>query len=384
MLGGGDVGAGRDIPGSSLAQLTSLRYLAAVAVMASHLTFLGTSTAAPLRLAYDRLLAQGYCGVSFFFVLSGFIISYAYRDDLAAGRLSVSDFLKRRALRIFPLHWLVALPFLAWVGAVHGGTVHTLTTVLNLLLLHAWALPPALHFSLNGPSWSLSVELFFYAMFPLLIMLRPPVLAVAAGVAVVVVAVLASRSAGRSGAYASDVEFLFYVNPLVRLIDFAAGMLVFLVYRGGWLRRLGGTPGEVLLLVLVPVAMIAAPALNVPLAWRYQLFFLPLMAVLVLVFAHGKGAVSRLLRQPSMVVLGEASFALYLVHRPIFTLATQIARPGGPTADVALALGLLVGSSIVSVQVYRRVDRPMQLWLRRRLAGPRRHDAIVAASASPR
>lgn len=372
---------GRAATDGALAQLTSLRYVAAFAVMGSHLEFLGASADAWLRLTYDRLLAQGYCGVSFFFVLSGFIISYAYRDDIAARRLSVPEFLRRRAVRIFPLHWLVALPFIAWVALVRGEPVDPLAAALNLLLLHSWALPVDLHFSFNGPSWSLSNELFFYAAFPLLILLRVRTLAIGTAVAVALVAVLASRSAGSSATYSSDVEWLFYVNPLVRLIEFAAGMLVFALYRSGRLQRLAGTPGEVLLLALLPVAMIAVDVLAVPLAWRYQLFFLPLMVALVFVFACGRGAVSRLLRAPALVALGEASFALYLIHRPIFTLAQQLAGTDlDAPAAVLLAITLLAGGTALSVQVHRRIDRPLQSWLRQRLQRVPRSSAPPAPS----
>ena len=365
-------------PGVAITQLTSLRYFAAFAVMLSHLDFLGASSIPGIRWLYDRLFHEGYCGVSFFFVLSGFIITHAYRDELLSGRMSTAGYLARRAARIFPMHWLVALPFMAWLAIAEHRTLDPAAVTLNLLLLHAWALPGPLHFSLNGPSWSLSDELFFYAMFPLLILLRPRILGIGTGVSIVVVTALAVWSATVNPRYSSDFEWFFYVNPLVRLIEFAAGILVYETYRAGRYRRRAGTPAEIALLVAVPVTMMAFSTLEVPMPLRYQLAYLPLMVVLVFIFACGRGAVTRRLCAPRLVLLGQASFSLYLIHRPIFTLVHGLSeRHLGGAVAIPVAAGLLTGCSAASVLVYRHVEAPMQRFLQRRLRStfPPKHPA---------
>lgn len=351
-----------------LPQLTSLRYFAALLVMGSHLDFLKQSTAAPIRLIYDRFLHEGYCGVSFFFVLSGLIISHAYRDALLSRRTTVTAYLARRTARILPMHWLVALPFIAWVTLGEERPIEPLLLTLNLLLLHAWAMPGELHFSLNGPSWSLSVEMFFYAMFPLLILLPRAVLAYLAVLQCIGIAAVALAAAILVPGFSPDVEWLLYVNPLVRLLEFIIGMLVYDAWRRGHMREWAGTKSELALVALVPACMAGFVALNVPLPLRWQLAYLPLAAALVFVFACGDGVISRGLRSPVLVGLGEASFSLYLIHRPIFTLVTRLSGLLSPGAEIAMAGGLLAGCSLLSIVVHRRVEAPVTARLNRALA----------------
>jgi peptidoglycan/LPS O-acetylase OafA/YrhL len=355
-------------PGAAITQLTSLRYFAAFAVMLSHLDFLDASSIPGIRWLYNRLFHEGYCGVSFFFVLSGFIITHAYRDELLSGRMSTAGYLARRAARIFPMHWLVALPFMAWLVIAEDRTLDPVAVGLNLLLLHGWAMPGALHFSFNGPSWSLSDELFFYAMFPLLILLRPRILGIGTGVGILVVTALAIWSAAAHPRYSNDIEWFFYVNPLVRLTEFAAGILVYETYRAGRFRRRAGTPAEIALLVAVPVMMMTFSILEVPMPLRYQIAYLPLMMALVFVFACGRGRVSRGLCAPCLVLLGQASFSLYLIHRPIFTLVHGLSeRYLGEIAAIPVAAALLAGCSAASILVYRHIEAPVQRVLQRRL-----------------
>ncbi|QXQ08103.1 acyltransferase [Sphingosinicellaceae bacterium] len=351
-----------------LPQLTSLRYFAALLVMVSHLDFLKQSTAAPLRRIYDGFLHEGYCGVSFFFVLSGLILSHAYRDALLSRRITVTAYLARRAARILPMHWLVALPFIAWLALAEGRPIEPLLVTLNLLLLHAWAVPGTLHFSLNGPSWSLSVEMFFYAMFPLLILLPRAVLARIATLQFTGIAAMALAAAILVPGFSPDIEWLFYVNPLVRLLEFITGMLVYDAWRQGHLRAWAGTRFELVLVALVPACMAGFVALDVPLPLRWQLAYLPLAAALVFVFACGDGMISRGLRSRVLVGLGEASFSLYLIHRPIFTLVARLSQPLSPAAEIATAGGLLAGCSLLSIVVHRHVEAPVTARLNRALA----------------
>lgn len=347
-----------------LGQLTSLRFFAALLVLLSHLVFLEKSDSAPLRAAYDQFLRQGACGVTFFFILSGFILTHAYERALAGGEVSATVYFYRRAARIFPLHILVALAVLAYL-LWRGDPPPPQAIALNLALLHSWSPDPLVHYSMNGPSWSLSDELFFYALFPLLLRLDRRTLARAFVGALVVIAAGATVAAVWSGGYSPMGDWLFYVFPLTRLLEFVAGILLCRVWRDGFGTAWASSAAEIGLALLVPVAMVAVEWFGVPLAFRYQLIFMPPMAALVLVFAHGRGVLSRLLRDPRLRLLGEASFALYLVHRPMILF---MARWGGngPVADVALAAATLPLTVAAALATYRWFDRPVERWLRGR------------------
>lgn len=350
--------------GSAIDQLTSLRFFAALAVMLSHLVFLGQNDSPQVTWLFNNLFYEGYSGVSFFYILSGFIISHAYGDRLESRQISQAQYFRLRLVRIVPLHWMVALPFVAWLLA-KGDMPDPVAVMLNLSLLHAFAPQSALHYSLNGPSWSLSCELFFYAMFPLLVTLRTRILAILSFAAACMIVGAAGYWVANEAGYSATAEWLFYVAPPVRLLDFMVGMLLYRGWRNGLFARQAGTRAEILLVALIPVLMALVHVINLPMPFRWQLAYLPPMAALILIFAHGRGAISRALQSPPLILLGEASFALYLTHRPIITLAHQFSEKylsGG--WDVPLAAALLIGCTLFSVMVFSWVDKPMQRRLR--------------------
>ena len=145
--------------------LTSLRFFAAAMIVVSHAHPIfgswGIANAAPLGQ-----------GVSFFFVLSGFILAYNY--PVLANGAEARRFWLARFARVWPLHAVTAL---LWIAVVfnfdrqtyfsgYDGLARLFT---NMLLVQAWMPLKDWSLSFNGVSWSLSVEFFFYASFPFLI-----------------------------------------------------------------------------------------------------------------------------------------------------------------------------------------------------------------------
>lgn len=346
-----------------LGQLTSLRFLAALLVLLSHLVFLQRSESPVLRGLYDLLFRQGACGVSFFFLLSGFILTHAYEQALKDGKVAVGTYLYRRAARIYPLHLVVGLAFLAYL-AWRGDPPPTATALLNLSLLQSWFPDPLVHYSLNGPSWSLSDELFFYTLFPWLVQLRAPLLRALFLLGMTAIMAGSCLAAARIEGYSPFIDWLFYAFPVTRLFEFIGGILLCRAWRAGVGRPWAGSGTEALLAALVPGTMVAVEWFALPLAFRYQLVFLPPMAALILIFAHGKGALSHLLRHPGLQLLGEASFALYLIHRPMVTFMERWAGHGA-AGDTVLAAAILLLAVPGAVLAFTLVDQPVQHWFRR-------------------
>lgn len=353
-----------------LAQLTTLRFVAAFAVLLSHLDFLAAAPGTWASWVYEMLFRQGYCGVSFFYILSGFILSHAYGDGLASGAVGLRSYFLLRICRIAPLHWGMALLFIAWLGLWGGGVPGPGAIALNLLLLHAWAPDADIHYALNGPSWSLSDELFFYAVFPWLYRVPTRMLVRVMSIASLLIAAIAALTLVRQTGYSATMEWFFYVAPPVRLVDFIAGILLYRAYQMGRGWRLAGTTAEVAVMLAIPAAMIGFSLVALPMPLRWQLAYLPLMAVAVLIFAHGGGALSRVFRGRWLMLLGEASFALYLTHRPVITLAHRL-WGGDPGRDLLLALALPPFCIALSIIIYLLLERPL---LRRLRQGVRAHD----------
>lgn len=110
--------------------------------------------------------AGGSCGVSFFLVLSGFVMSRGYAEKVAQPGFSWRHYMGRRILRLWPLHLVCLLVAVAVRVFLYGEEVGGWWWLPNLCLLQSWLPYPHIYFSGNAVSWCLSDLLFFYALFP--------------------------------------------------------------------------------------------------------------------------------------------------------------------------------------------------------------------------
>lgn len=371
-------------PRSKLPSLTGLRFGAALIVFLTH-TSVTYSPVPPyaavnpfgdggLATAYEFVLAPGgYVGVSFFFVLSGFVLLWSSRPG-EPGRA----FLRRRIVKIFPNHivtWAIAMVLFA-------AAVTPVTQWLpNLLLLHAWSMNSFAWVSVNPLSWSLCAELLFYALFPLLL---GPVLriresrlwgwaaALVAGLGALVLLnlyvvpnVLPDTSDPSLETPVTSAQFwIGYFFPPSRLFEFVLGMvLARLVMAGKWPR------------ITVPpaIALMAAgyvATLYVPYVFRFNLTTLIPIAVLVAAVADAdlRGGWTGL-RSRTAQWLGEISFGFYMVQgivllygRTLFDSATYSTPVG-----IAVLVAFLVANLVAAWLLYTCVERPaMRRWSRRR------------------
>lgn len=139
-------------------QITFTRFIAAFAIVIFHF---GTKIF-PFNNHYIAFLFRSAnVGVSYFFVLSGFVMIVAYHKKK---EIDSFEYYKNRFARIYPVYLLAIL--LVYSYHITRGTVDYKGMLLNLIVIQAWIPGDALSF--NPPGWSLSVELFFYAIFPLL------------------------------------------------------------------------------------------------------------------------------------------------------------------------------------------------------------------------
>lgn len=347
----------------ALLPLTSLRFVAALLVFSWHCV--------PTR-RISVTFSFGYLGVAFFFLLSGFILTYSYHEHFR-GRLragAVRAFYAARIARIYPLH-LATMPIAIacviafgtsplWNGA--GGSTRLQAIAAQAALVQSWIPVGPIYFGANGPAWSISVEAFFYAAFPLLAygLLRafhgaPPhrVLLCAAALWLVQLAVLWPQQA------AVD-DWRWYVFPPSRSIDFVVGMMVGIAFvhsdeRTRWPLR--ATSLEILALAALCLLVYVSPF--VPLSVRFSAWVMPAWAALIFVFARQGGALSRVLSHPVAVRLGEISFAFYLCHLAVVMAAERAGweRP--------FMLPLAFGTTLaLSFALYHGVERPMRRRLR--------------------
>jgi len=297
-------------------QLTGLRSFAALLVFLSHSSWDGTT----LYLA--KIFESGYVGVSFFFLLSGFVLSYSYKERVLNHSLSYLKYSLLRLARLSPLHLLTAFPFVLY--ALYESDLNFFKLLLNIFYLQSWIPNSSYYFSFNGSSWSLSNEMFFYICFFPLVFIRTKNLF---KIFVLLLLVIISSAFWVDHFFfekilfgeASLAHWLFYIFPGFRLLEFITGMLLFKLWEArfrlpSWLIF----PAYLLLLV----SMYFAP--NVSESFRFSLFFLPFITLFFYTHLSGSGVFVRFYSSRIMVLLGNASFAFYLIHQPLIVLFKQI------------------------------------------------------------
>lgn len=379
-----------------LPALTSLRFFAAIYVVVHHLINIGLlhaqgENADRSATWYLSWGTQGHVGVTFFFVLSGFILAWCYHRAFAtagddARPALTRKFWRARFARVWPLHaamFVVFVPLaLQEAGLNLAGLVTTAWQgVVNLLLLQAWLPiggPDGLSDTFNAPSWTLSVEALFYLAFPLLAVLLVrrlrwgTVQLALAGFG----AWIALGTLGVAVADAERGEWLMRVFPPTRFADFAIGVLLGLIVVQGVQRRvldgraidrttssLRWTTTEVLVLAAAcasPLVWALGASRVLPETLGPSWFHLPTIVAAIGVVSLQRGAISRrLLALRPLVWLGEVSYALYLVHLFIVLAAYRVGL-----YDLLGAWGaslLLIAVSIgVSGFVHERFEKPMR------------------------
>ncbi|MDQ1697302.1 MAG: hypothetical protein QOJ03_2655 [Frankiaceae bacterium] len=342
-----------------LDSLTSLRFFAAAAVFSLHVgIFLGPLM--PNVKPYARVTYAGPTGVGFFFILSGFVLTWSAGQAVGSG-----GFFRRRAARILPNHVLTWAAMLAILLALDV-SVSTGPAVTSLLLVHAWVPHQSYFGAVNTPSWSLSCEAFFYALFPLLligvrragVLARRLLLLVAVAVPLAV-AIAEPSYADRLDPTAKD----FFVSrfPPVRLAEFVIGIVLAVEVRAGRVPRIP-------LSFAVALAVGAFAAVDVLHDGRWQVV-VTLVPFAVLIVAAARSDLRRsasLLRLPWLVRAGQWSYALYLVHWPVLVLVAHFHKTRFASGTEALGAVAVVfaGCVVLAGLVFTLWERPWEVRLR--------------------
>jgi exopolysaccharide production protein ExoZ len=333
-----------------LYNLQLLRAIAAALVVVAHVSALNPSL-------LGRPLAFGIHGVDLFFVISGFVMVHT----TAIRPVTPVQFMLNRIIRVVPLYWALTVAIFA-VAAIAPGLVNA-TRADPVELLKSLLFVPFR--KSNGqvqpvlfPGWTLNYEMFFYAVFASALLIRSlrwRVIAVAVAFACLVAAgaILPARGTIPK----------FYTAPL--LLEFAFGMLVAMLASRAPDRPL---PASISLCFVVAgfAAIILVPFLSSPPPLRLLTIGLPAAAVVYGMVALDSAGHS--VRSPPAMLLGAASYSIYLVHAFVLAVVERIAiRMGlghGPmlpvTMAVALALALAAG-----VMLHLLFERPLDQALRR-------------------
>lgn len=329
-----------------------------------------------VRLNYNEsfaggLFIAGSAGVDFFFVLSGFIICHRHGRDIGHPE-RVADYGWRRLVRIYPVYWIVTLAILpAYFLVPHYGqgdetSPYVITT--SLLLLPAYRSP------ILVAGWTLIHELWFYCLFAGLIAVRGRWFRWVAGVWVLGVA---------GFVFSVWDQRVLAANPWLRMVLAPVNFEFVLGGLAAWLvGRAAPLMGSSRVLLGVGLFAFAAFSLapvtgqalhlNRVLTFGVSSFLIVLGAAGWELAARSRPDGPAVSLPRGLVFLGDASYALYLLHGPVLSAACKLAvalglvKSWGP--DVAGWLAV-VACVVVACGFHQWIEKPLLRWLRHRRPG---------------
>lgn len=349
-------------PPRDLKELTSIRFFAAFFVVLFHAHY-----SLPWLSGLDTgLIRNGYLGVDLFFILSGAILTHVNFEAWQAGQFRFRSFLMHRFARIYPVHLMMFLIFLAVYAvaarmgmAANREGANWSVALQHLLLVHAWG-TTSNNNAWNGASWSISAEFFAYLCFPIYLS-------------------LAARFRPVTGLALSVLVFAAFYGAS----DFTGTALTGRTYDFGILRILpeflmGVFLYRVLRQVRIPEAslrwLLPATALACLLALHLDLHDVAIVLLLAgLVFVLGLAAFAprnNVMRAPALIYLGEISYSTYMVHFIFLLVFVALSEKffGSGLLPLWFWLLMILGIYLASALSYRLVEVPARRAIRAWLA----------------
>ena len=413
-----------EVPG-----LTGLRFIAAFSVLLGHsLSWFAAEHDTPWGVTYWLSQASGF-GMTLFFVLSGFVIHYNYATLITRQRLrGVAAFLWARFARLYPLLLLMMIIYVLvsrrdfdfWSG--HPERFNSVIRALPyfLLSLQSWFYVVIdgnpLISAIGGGSpitWSISTEWFFYWAYPCLawLLLRSRT-SQATVVAALLWCVLWIALAGglydripqfdawainHFGPIAGSQEhmqesfarWLLFFSPYLRIGEFILGALVAQLYvqlRERKVTVLENSVGTVVFCAAIASLVLItyleySPNVGMNIFRKLSMNFAlaPSAATIIFCAARYRNAISQILNLRSVIMLGEASYSIYLVHDIVLISAIRLTGSAvhGAVYDAVKLVLLVALILLISLTLYSYYEAPARKWLRQRW-GKRPSRAILA------
>jgi peptidoglycan/LPS O-acetylase OafA/YrhL len=350
---------------SRLPTLTGLRFVAAIAVFVAHALLGAALFASNFQYEYIGLIFQGgWAAVVYFFVLSGFIMTWASRADDNPG-----TFWRRRAVRVFPNYLITLAAYIIVMAVAFDVVINGGQVVVHALLMQSFSPDLNYRIAFNPPAWSLSAEVFFYICFPLLIKIinkiRPERLWTWAGIvaASTFVVPLAAPALVPDtpvvDGFGWPVWEMWLVQqcPPVRMLEFIFGMILAKIVISG--RK---SP------VNFPVAILIFVAVYAVSPWIPENLNMAAIQVVPIGLIIVAAAVKDRTKNPGwlgskfMIKAGDISYAFYIWHFMILIYARMLlGTPEGWSAPVGwlVMAGLFVATAFVSWLQFKLVEDPL-------------------------
>ena len=338
-------------------QLTFLRFIAAIAIVIYHY---GLAVAPFNAYGMSYLFKQANIGVSFFYILSGFVMMLAYANKTP---IDAKQFLWNRFARIYPVYFLALIGtcfFFYYVQAPISGK----DFMLSLFCLQAWI--PSSALSINKPGWSISVEALFYIAFPFIL---NHLYAKKSRIPYTLIGILTIFLLSQLGFHYfihtypihsnQELHHFIYYFPLLHINEFLVGTFCgwyFLKYQ-----KTSERNNDIIIILLLSTILVL---LKYPIGFHYHNGLMAvLFAPLLISISANKGIITRLLNKKPLLFLGEISYGIYVWQYPIFIMGNKLGKwIGFQTTATFFYFNLLLLLMISSIS-YLFFEKPLRKYL---------------------
>jgi len=299
-------------------QLTFLRFLAAILVVLFHY---GRYSWPFNTNEISKVVLEGSIAVSFFFFLSGVVLSVNYLYNV---KFNFKTFLIKRFARIYPVYILAFIITLVLAMSINNSYPKGLSIILQILNLHAWV--PGICLEINYPAWSISVEAFFYMLFPVIIFLFRRLNNTQISIIVIFIWLLsiAQHYYFVNNLYQENnikiQEFILYF-PLWHLNIFLVGMLCGIFIKEYKISK--KLSPKILYTIGILMFFVVFVTDNPIKAYVHNGLLAPVFFLIVAGLAIDKSLLTKLLGHNMLVLLGNASYSVYILQWPLFIVFSK-------------------------------------------------------------
>jgi peptidoglycan/LPS O-acetylase OafA/YrhL len=353
--------------------LTGLRFLAAFYVFVFHVNMPIRTPLTWLPRWTQTIIDQGFLGVTLFFVLSGFVLTYSHQKDFSITKMpSIGywfKFLYKRLARIYP-PFIVGLLVLLVLSIRLKSVPPWWLAVMSATFTQTYH-PGVAMLWYDGGAWSVANEWFFYLLFPLLLPLAVRYLRSSRAVALALCGVIMLQAGLAFALYlhpAWSRHIYVFCFPPARLPEFMAGILV----ANGVLRFSWRIPAWLAIVAVTAEAgwLAFTPSAFIANRMLHHMTFVPaLVLLLIALTGPRKSAVFGWLAARPLQYLGEISYCFYIIQIPLSFFLEALLSKGTVqhTNMLVFPVGLTI-NLIAAAALHHFVENPAHAWLMQRYA----------------
>lgn len=328
----------------------------------------------------DFSYGGGSCAVAGFFILSGFCMTLGYGEKVSQDNFSWKKFMLRRAIKLYPIHWVGLL--LMWILSgcyFHIGPTFLGMLTLNAALLQSWVPIKCIYFSYNSPSWYLCNILFFAAIFPFLMRIiarSSSILKAAIIIVPLIITIVLSFVLPHELRHA-----WLYINPIARLVDCLIGMYAAMVYICIRNKKVLAEQIDTHILLIDMTIMLMFIIVLLLSIYRYQfgfdrlyhtLFWLPEVLLVLVVALRSlspkKSFIQSILNSKAINYIGVCSLSFYILHIPVMNILGKLYPVCAPNAKSFIGGGIALFATIAISRVsYQLIETRLTQYLNNKL-----------------